>query len=274
MCDGKKMIIKPNLYDALLQLRQVAPGYYWTDAVCMNQSNDAERTQQIQMMSDIYSASESVTVWLGKCPQMLSLGVARLEAAQGVLGPMKEEDERMGKIQKIGDDSEPYAFIGAAYLLSRRWFGRLLIQVWKDLLEGNDSDDKKQTTEIGFTNIFGPFWGRHIKFIPPLLESREIFQQGMMWSLEEWLHLTRGRSATDNRDFVNAGLALIRQESLTIDQSLQLEDAFPKSQTGTKLWPNLHATAGVDKFEVFLNLAACLLTQCQSIFVFSRSIRR
>lgn len=49
MCDGKKMIIKPNLYDALLQLRQVAPGYYWIDAVCMNQSDNAEKTQQIRM---------------------------------------------------------------------------------------------------------------------------------------------------------------------------------------------------------------------------------
>lgn len=91
----------------------------------------------------------------------------------------------------------------------------------------------------------------------------------MKWSLEEWLHLTRGRSASDNRDFVNGGLALVRQASLTIDQSMQLEDAFPSSQPGPRLWPCLHATAGVDKFEVFLNLAACLLTQCQSVFLLS-----
>lgn len=49
MCDGKKMIIKPNLYDALLQIRQTAPGNYWIDAVCMNQKDDVEKTQQIRM---------------------------------------------------------------------------------------------------------------------------------------------------------------------------------------------------------------------------------
>ncbi|KAI0906049.1 hypothetical protein F4823DRAFT_631880 [Ustulina deusta] len=280
MCDGKKMIIKPNLYDALLQLRQVAPGYYWIDAV----------------LSDIYRASESVTIWLGKCPQLLSRGVARFEAAQGDLGLMEEEDERSGKKQMLGDDSESYAFVGAAYLLSRRWFGRLwvlqefclarhidiqfgehhvrpetivgLIQSFKDLLEGKRSGGEGKN-EFGLANVFRPFWGLHIKFVPPLFESRDFFQQGMKWSLEEWLHLTRGRSASDNRDFVNGGLALVRQASLTIDQSMQLEDAFPSSQPGPRLWPCLHATAGVDKFEVFLNLAACLLTQCQSVFLLS-----
>ncbi|KAF2969623.1 hypothetical protein GQX73_g3952 [Xylaria multiplex] len=296
MCDGKKMIIKPNLYDALLQIRQVTPGYYWVDAVCMNQSDNVEKTQQLQMMSDIYRTAESVTVWLGKCPQLLSLGVARFEAAQGDLGPMKKEDERLGKKQMLGDDSEQYAFVGAAYLLSRRWFGRLwvlqefclarhidirfgehhirpetvvgLIRSFKDILEGKGSDGKGKN-EFGFANVFRPFWGMHIKFVPPLLESRDFFQRGMKWSLEEWLRLTRGRSASDTRDFVNAGLALVRQASLTIDQSMQLEDGFPSSQSGPRLWPSLHATAGVDKFEVMLNLAACLLTQSQSAFILS-----
>ncbi|KAI0411285.1 hypothetical protein F5X98DRAFT_383953 [Xylaria grammica] len=281
MCDGKKMIIKPNLYDALLQIRQTTPGYYWVDAV----------------LSEIYRSAESVTVWLGKCPQLLSSGVARFEAAQGDLGPMEKEDEQGGKKQMLGDDSEQYAFIGAAYLLSRRWFGRLwvlqefclarriiirfgehfirpetvvgLIKSFKYSLEGKGGENGKGKNEFGFTNVFRPFWGLHIKFVPPLLESREFFQQGLKWSLEEWLRLTNGRCATDNRDFVNAGLALIREASLTIDQSMQLEDSFPSSPSGPRLWPRLYATAGVEKFEVMLNLAACVLTQTQSAFLLS-----
>ncbi|KAI0555556.1 hypothetical protein F4679DRAFT_594040 [Xylaria curta] len=277
MCDGKKMMIKPNLYDALLQIRQVTPGYYWVDAV----------------LSEIYRAAESVTVWLGKCPQLLSSGVARLEAAQGDLGPMGRDDVSSGKKRILGDDSERHAFIGAAYLLSRRWFGRLwvlqefclakridirfgehrirpetvvgLIQSFKNVLEGKDGDEKGKSG-YGFATFFRPFWGLHIKFVTPLLESRDFFQQGMQWSLEEWLRLTKGRSASDNRDFVNAGLALIRQASLAIDQSMQLEDT---SQSGPRLWSSLHATAGLDRFEVMLNLAACLLTQSQSVFVLS-----
>lgn len=267
-------------------------------------------------MSDIYRAAESVTVWLGRCPQLLSSGVARLEAAQGDLVSIQEEDRRLGKTEMLGDDSERYAFIGAAYLLSRRWFGRLwvlqefclarqidiqfgehhirpetvvgLIQSFKDLLEGN-KEGKGRKSEAGITNgefsssssasmtatanvgcsVFRPFWGLHIKFVPVLLDSRDFFQQGMKWSLEDWLRLTRGRSASDNRDFVNAGLALVREASLTIDQSMQLEDAFPSSQSGPRLWPCLRATSGVDKFEVMLNLAACLLTQSQSVFILS-----
>ncbi|KAI0538714.1 hypothetical protein GGR58DRAFT_500883 [Xylaria digitata] len=246
MCDGKKIIIKPNLYDALLQIRQ---------------SDNVEKTQQLQMMSDIYRAAESVTIWLGKCPQLLSLGVARFEAAQGDLGPMEKEDQRLGKKQMLGDDSEQYA-------LSVPHIHCLVAGLEDYVLEGKGSDGKGKN-EFGFTNVFRPFWGLHIKFVPPLLESRDFFQRGMKWSLEEWLRLTRGRSASDTRDFVNAGLALVRQASLTIDQSMQLEDGFPSSRSGPRLWPSLRATAGVDKFEVMLNLAACLLTQSQSAFLLS-----
>ncbi|KAI0506673.1 heterokaryon incompatibility protein-domain-containing protein [Xylaria bambusicola] len=297
LCDGKRFLIQPNLHDALLQFRRTAPGYYWVDAVCMNQNDNAEKTKQLRMMSDIYRQAESVAIWLGKCPQVLSRGVARFEAAQGNIGPMEGEDEKAGRIKMIGDDSEPHAFLGAAYLLSRRWFGRLwvlqefclarrmhiqfgehhirpetivgLIQSFKDLLEGRKSGDEKNSSELGLANLFRPIWGLHIKFVPPLFESRELFQQGMKWSLEEWLQMTRGRSATDTRDFTNASFALVRESSLTIDQSIQLEDAIPSSQSGPRLWPRLHATAEADRFEVFLNLAACLLTQSQSAFLLS-----
>lgn len=37
MCDGKRMEVYPNLYEALLQLRQSHPGDYWIDAICINQ---------------------------------------------------------------------------------------------------------------------------------------------------------------------------------------------------------------------------------------------
>lgn len=46
------------------------PLHLWVDAVCIDQSNDDERSAQIQIMSDIYSRSCGVVVWLPPTPMM------------------------------------------------------------------------------------------------------------------------------------------------------------------------------------------------------------
>ena len=38
---------------------------YWIDAICIDQSNIYERNHQVQLMKDIYSEAESVSIWLG-----------------------------------------------------------------------------------------------------------------------------------------------------------------------------------------------------------------
>lgn len=37
----------------------------WIDAICIDQSNDQERAQQVALMSEVYSAAETVNIWLG-----------------------------------------------------------------------------------------------------------------------------------------------------------------------------------------------------------------
>lgn len=78
LCDGQVIRIFPNLYDALLQLRESRPAKYWIDAICIDQSNTKERTHQVRMMDQIYADAESVIVWLGTCPLSLSPFVDRL----------------------------------------------------------------------------------------------------------------------------------------------------------------------------------------------------
>lgn len=65
---------------------------------------------------------------------------------------------------------------------------------------------------------------------PVTLEARQTFQQGALWTLPQWLLACKGRFATDPRDFVFAGLSLIKPELLTIDTRLhntQVEPAKP-----------------------------------------------
>lgn len=38
----------------------------WVDAICIDQNNDDEKSQQVPMMSEIYGGAKSVCVWLGQ----------------------------------------------------------------------------------------------------------------------------------------------------------------------------------------------------------------
>jgi hypothetical protein len=56
-----------NLAAALHRLRdQDDDVVFWIDAICIDQSNLAERSSQVKLMGDIYSKAERVVAWLGK----------------------------------------------------------------------------------------------------------------------------------------------------------------------------------------------------------------
>ena len=64
--DGKLLAIQRNLHEFLIELRLLdRPRTIWADAICINQGDIAERTTQIALMRDIYSAAQTVMVWLG-----------------------------------------------------------------------------------------------------------------------------------------------------------------------------------------------------------------
>jgi hypothetical protein len=63
--DGKMLRVRSNLHDALLFLRQKRSLLLWIDAICINQADKVERSQQVGIMPHIYSRASTVLVWLG-----------------------------------------------------------------------------------------------------------------------------------------------------------------------------------------------------------------
>jgi hypothetical protein len=49
---------------------------YWINAICINQDSVLERNHQVQMMRQIYSNAESVSVWLGEADRELTSDIA------------------------------------------------------------------------------------------------------------------------------------------------------------------------------------------------------
>jgi hypothetical protein len=64
--DGHIFRVGVNLESALRHLRyESTQRVLWVDAVCVNQENLVERSQQITLMRDVYESAQNVVVWLG-----------------------------------------------------------------------------------------------------------------------------------------------------------------------------------------------------------------
>lgn len=67
--DGHHFPATVNLVSALRHLRPPVgehPITLWVDAVCINQEDLNERSQQVSMMRDIYASAERVVIWIGE----------------------------------------------------------------------------------------------------------------------------------------------------------------------------------------------------------------
>lgn len=59
--------IGDNLFQALGNLRtKSAPRRLWADALCINQDDEVEKTQQVASMGEIYQAAIRTVIWLGE----------------------------------------------------------------------------------------------------------------------------------------------------------------------------------------------------------------
>ncbi|CAN9099956.1 unnamed protein product [Alternaria alternata] len=64
--DGKPLAITRNLCNGLQRLRKTDETLViYADAACINQSDVNERSQQVQLMGEIYNSAQEVFIWLG-----------------------------------------------------------------------------------------------------------------------------------------------------------------------------------------------------------------
>ncbi|KAK0714492.1 heterokaryon incompatibility protein-domain-containing protein, partial [Lasiosphaeris hirsuta] len=63
--DGQRHLIRPSLSAALTELRRRRHLRVWADAVCIDQDNTEERSQQVLRMAAIYRSAAAVVAWIG-----------------------------------------------------------------------------------------------------------------------------------------------------------------------------------------------------------------
>ncbi|KAK6602789.1 heterokaryon incompatibility protein [Botrytis cinerea] len=63
--DNVRVSVGVNLANALIRLRRMGIKLVWTDAVCIKQSDNQEKSFQVRLMTQIYSKAKIVYTWLG-----------------------------------------------------------------------------------------------------------------------------------------------------------------------------------------------------------------
>lgn len=87
-CDGEVLNITANLASALRRFRSKSRARtFWADAICINQDDLDEKSQQIPLMARIYRSAKRVRVWLGEGEEDDRQALEYLAALAKISGP-------------------------------------------------------------------------------------------------------------------------------------------------------------------------------------------
>lgn len=135
--DGQNVTIPQTAAVAIRNLSKVSSYPLWIDAVCIDQNNLQEKSQQVAMMKEVYSKAVSVLIWLGPAQRSTADSIASIEKIHeqclGAIGGLEHLDAHL-----YGSDGSPgfkysdaplpdsdWPALQAFY--SAQWFGRLWV---------------------------------------------------------------------------------------------------------------------------------------------------
>lgn len=149
-------------------LRPSAARMIWADAICINQKNLAELSQQVLLMGDIYRLASGVIAFLRPEADGSSAALDLIEKT----GCMIEVNFRSGQVRRStkahscgelgwADMQRPLPFDrqeleSINQLLGREWFGRLWIR------QEIGFAGPRGTIQCGHNNVYWPFFYRAV----------------------------------------------------------------------------------------------------------------
>ena len=126
--DGIEASIKPNLDDALHHLRRLnICGPIWIDALCINQEDVGERSQQVSKMDCIYANADEVIIWLGTEPPELASVIHTIQK----IGVTSDEIMQVSAADKVINSLKNELFVDEELIalfdfsLEFHWFTRI-----------------------------------------------------------------------------------------------------------------------------------------------------
>jgi len=132
LCNRKPVMVTKNLHD-FLHLYSCSQnlqhqGYIWIDAICINQEDPHERSQQVNLMAEIYQTATGVVIWLGEEDESTAPAF-ELFRALAALSPQRRHD--LDPRDVIRNSSVVFEDLGhwkaLTRLFRRTWFTRVWI---------------------------------------------------------------------------------------------------------------------------------------------------
>ena len=146
VCNGQRLMVTKSCNAALRRLREQAePVTLWIDSICINQSDNNERSSQVALMRDVYKNAARVPIWLGDA-SALTDNTTRKPVSTIFLEYFLSMADEMRSYKKAGkdiatsplycklrsevsnammtDDKTPLA-IGLSDIEQRRWWKRV-----------------------------------------------------------------------------------------------------------------------------------------------------
>lgn len=217
--DGQPFPVTPNLDLALRRLRY--PGEercIWVDAICINQSDIAERNSQVSLMHHVYRLAARVIVWLGPASHDSHLAMDQIERLARQFDDFYSHQPGNRHVSNRGIAPSPII-----HLFNRPWWRRawvlqevvcsqrvLLIcgertTSWENLVKAGQ--------QLGFAGMEAvdawTFAVAQLGMIADVWISRAVDTHRVFHKLEATLVYTRNRSATDPRDKIFSILNLV-----------------------------------------------------------------
>jgi hypothetical protein len=143
---GQETTLRRNLFGFLETLSGLAnnstkPLLYWIDSICINQDDQKEKTNQIELLRDIYRSASSVLSWLGPMANGSNLAMKYL---RGISIGAEDSINAYLRGVSIGAEDSINALLNRKYwtrlwmvqevVLGSRWY----IMCGSDVIDGED----------------------------------------------------------------------------------------------------------------------------------------
>lgn len=245
--DGHMISITTSLHGALDAVRRKNETVFvWADALCINQQDIEERSQQVLLMSTVYSSAASVAIWLGAEEDDSSLAMEFLR------GVADRSDAPESITRAIYSEARQHDFDATVALFEREYWSRLWVVQevlnaqtitvycgrsrlpWSVFTRAS-ATFRRHRDEI--SENFGVHRAQHGRTAQSMLfpPDRVLTHGGPakmridVSSLHETIVACRGKLASDGRDKVYGLLGVLSADlrrDIRIDYSLSTRDVY------------------------------------------------
>lgn len=245
--DGHLLDITNNLEAALLQLRsETHDRLLWVDAICINQADLKERSEQVYLMRDIYIKATRTIVWLGKAEANSDLAMKFL----GELGAHPSPEDFVLRTLRTRQDNALYDSINSLFKQKAYWRRLWIVQeviCATDVVVHCGKHSVSYATMQSILGLFGTAYlklddyalmTRYEKFVTnlsftgPTHIKKSLHSEGQQSRpLLELLYLHRTALCTDPRDRIYAliGISSLRSSThpgLKIDYANSTSEVY------------------------------------------------